>query len=186
MNEVNFRLESFSAPVLPDPGALRQDELDSAYRRGLAEGRAMGFSDELRSLTEAFRAHAAMMSDGEAIQLAAARHAVADILPILSQIVTALAGTSQAAGLEAAIAQEFRRLAAQPAPVTWHVLCPAGMEAMIRRCAQTAGIDQPDIRIGADCREASIVMNQGRSAFSDKKVAGHFRDLISELQESYR
>lgn len=186
MNEAAFRLESFSADF-PDPLDLtRRGAVDSAYRDGLAEGRAMGFSPELRALTEAIRDLGARMAEAGAIRAEAERQALSGIMPVLDEIVTALASRSESAGLETALRDEMLRLATGVTPPGWHIVCPPGMEAMIRRCAGEAGIGGVDIRIDGAVDEASVILDQGRSAFSNQQVAQHFRALISELQEGHR
>lgn len=186
MIEAVFRLESFSAALPESLDLMHRDEVASAYRHGLAEGRAMGFSAELRALTEAIQALGATMADVAAIRAEAEQQTVAGIGPILAEIVTALASRAEAAGLETALGEELARLVGQPAPSSWHILCPPGMEAMIRRCAETAGIRQPDIRVDAAAAEASVILGEGRSAFSGQPVVERFRALIFELQEGHR
>ena len=183
MSEAVFRLESFSAPDEPGREALRRDELALAYRDGLAEGRAQGFSAELRALTEAIGALALSMGDARVLWVEAERQAVAGIMPALAEIIAVLAGRPDPAGLEAALCDEFLSLAGQATPPGWHILCPPAMEAMVRRAALAAGIDAPDIRGSAGEDEVSIILDQGRSAFSTPQVAQHFRDLLAELQE---
>ncbi len=183
MSEAVFRLESFTTDSTPTREMTRRDELAIAYRDGLAEGRAMGFSDELRALTEAIGALGLVVTDAKALWAEAERETVAGLMPVLSEIVTALAAQADSAGIEAALRDELLWLAGQATPPGWHILCPPDMEAMIRRCAAAAGIGEADIRIGPEGEEASIIFDQGRSAFSKQQVAQHFRDLIAELQE---
>lgn len=183
MSEAVFRLESFSAPDEASRETVRRDELALAYRDGLAEGRAQGFSAELRALTEAIGAFGQVMSDAQAIRAEAERETVAGLMPVLAEIIAVLAARPESAGLEAALCDEFLRMAGQATPPGWHILCPPAMEAMIRRCALAAGIAEPDIRIGSEGDDAAIILDQGRSAFSTRQAAQHFRDLLAELQE---
>ncbi|TRW95516.1 hypothetical protein FNJ84_16180 [Paracoccus sp. M683] len=186
MNQAVFRLESFSAAALPSPDLLQQEMQDQAYHRGLADGQEMGFSAELRSLSGAIGSLQASLSALDAIRAETTRQAMSDVMPILSEIVSSLAGANATSGLEAALIQEFQRLATEIPPLRWHATCPANAEAMLRRCAQSAGIEEIDIRPGPDDGEISIVLDDGRSAFSNERVVRRFRDLISELQESFR
>lgn len=57
---------------------------------------------------------------------------------------------------------------------------------MIRRCIAEAGLEEADIRIDPDQTEVSILMESRRSTFASQGVAKHFRDLLTELEESYR
>lgn len=186
MSGAVFRLESFSEPDGAGDEDLRRDELAIAYRDGLAEGRALGFSAELRALTEAIGALGLAMEDARATWAEAERQTVAGMMPALAEIIDVLAARPDSAGLEAALRDEFLWLAGQATPPGWHILCPPTMEAMVRRCALDAGIGEPDIRSAAEGCEASIILDQGRSAFSKLQVAQHFRDLIAELQEDDR
>ncbi len=183
MSQAAFRLESFSPAFAGASQAAQQEQVETAYRQGLAEGRAMGFSAELRDLTQAFATLQSGLEDQTAIYAAASRQAVLDLMPVLTEIVTCLAENSQSAGLVAALQNELLRLSSDAAAPDWHITCPPKMEPMIRRCADSAGLQKPDIRPGDTAEQAVIVMGDGRSAFSNDKIAQHFRDLISELQE---
>lgn len=186
MNHAVFRLESFSSSAAATAEVVRQEDLQDAYERGLADGQAAAASAELRSLAAAIGAVAAQFADMEQIRAEATRQTAADLLPILSEIVTALAREPESAGLERALRQEVQRLAASVPPRPWHILCPAAMEPMVRRCVEMAGLTDADIRTGPAVEAPSIILDEGRSAFSNHKVAERFRDQISELQESYR
>lgn len=183
---VNFRLESFSTAAEGLAEVTHRQDIDRAFDAGLAEGRALGFSAELRALTEALQAVEQAMSETAAIRAEAERQTLEAVLPLLQEIVTALAAGAEPAGVEAALRDEMLRLVGQAAPPGWHVLSPPAMEAMIRRCARSAGIDAVDLRVDAAITEAEIVLDQGRSVFSQAQVADRFRDLIAELQEGYR
>lgn len=186
MNAAGFRLESFSA-ALPSASDLRQrKDLDDIYDKGLAEGRAAGASESMRALTQAIVALNESLGDLAAIRAQAVRQTAQDLMPILAEIVTTLARKGESAALESALRQEILRLSGQVPPPDWHLRCPPEMEAMVRRCAQEAGLENPDIRLAPGAENASIILEDGRSAFSSKGMAEHFHNLLSELQESYQ
>lgn len=184
MSQVAFKLESFSDAPPPPCAMVEAQAVEIAYREGLTEGRAAGFSAELRSLTDAITAVEAELSDSEQIRAAAYAEALAALAPLLHEIVTALADQASSAMLEAALIREVQCIVADAPGTGWHILCPPGMEQVIRRCANAAGADMPDIRATPGIADAQIVMDQGRIVISKSQVATRFRDLISELQES--
>lgn len=186
MTQAAFRLESFSRPLPPTKMLVDQQLVDAAFRRGLAEGRDLGASEGLHGLTDAIAALQTTLQDAAAMRADATRQAVMDLLPLLTEIVTTLAGTAESAGLEAALQAELQHLADAVQVQDWHIRCPADLEHMVRQAASAAGLSDPDIRIDPAACEASIILEDGRSAFSNEPVAQHFRDLIAELQESYR
>lgn len=186
MNAAGFRLESFSANAPGNADLVRRQEVDDSFRKGLAEGRTQGASEAMRDLTAAIRALDQSLSDIAAIRAEAMRQTALDLMPILSEIVAALARKGESAGLEAALRQELLHLAGQVPGADWHLRCPPDMEQMVRRCATEAGLKAPDIRVEPGASHATIILDDGRSAFSNERVAQHFQNLISELQESYQ
>ena len=184
MSQVAFKLESFSDAPSPPCALVEAEAVEIAYREGLTEGRAAGFSAELRGLTDAITAVEAQLSDSEQIRVAAYAEALTALTPLLHEIVAALADQASSAMLEAALIREVQGIVADAPGPGWHILCPPGMEQVIRRCANAAGIGTADIRATPDIPDAQIVMDQGRIVFSKSQVAARFGDLISELQES--
>lgn len=184
MSQVAFKLESFSdTPTMPR-AMVDADAVEQAYREGLAEGRAAGFSAELRGLTEAITAFEAQLAEAALIRAAAYGDALTSLTPVLHEIVAALAKDESSTMLETALTRELHEIAAGAQPAGWHILCPPGMEPVIRRCAEAAGGVAPDIRATPGILDPQIVMDQGRIVFSKSQVATRFADLISELQES--
>lgn len=184
MSRAAFKLESFSEMTPMHPAMIDPDAIHRAYLDGLAEGRAAGFSAELRGLADAIIALEAGLSNADAIRAEARRNTLDILTPLLHEIVAALAETGSSAMLEAALSREIHAILADAPATAWHVLCAPGMESVIRRCARAAGTETADIRSADHIEEAQIVMDEGRIVFSRNQVAARFRDLISELQES--
>lgn len=186
MSQAVYKLESFSKVQPPAFDLVPREHLDDAYERGLAEGRAMARSDDLAALTQAMAALDGGLRDALQLRREASRQAIAELLPVIAVIVSTLARKGEAAGLEAALLQELRQLAEATPAQDWHITCAPALEAMIRRCAETAGLTGLDLRVSESAQGASIILADGHSAFSNQEVARHFHDLISELQESFR
>lgn len=186
MNQATFRLESFSDAFQAAAQMVHPDHVDDAYRKGLAEGRALRAADQISSLTAALTELQNSLQAQASLLSKSSLQTVSDLAPVLNEIVECLAENGQSAGLQTALQHELLRLAGDITAPSWHITCPAETEPMIRRCAEAAGIPDADIRVLPEAQQAVIVMEDGHSAFANDGIVQHFRDLIAELQESYR
>lgn len=185
MSHAAFRLESFAAPDAPSPEATR-DAVDSAYQKGLTDGRIAAASAALSTLSAALNDISAQLSDAEAQRSATRLEAITDMLPLVHEVVTTLADTGGSTALETAIIQELRKIVAETPALECRIDYAPELEDLIRRCLELAG--SPPIRLQPclDCEGASITLEGGRIAFSKTRAAARIRELICELEEDFR
>lgn len=186
MSSLAFRLESFSEPLSQPPQTLHRGQLDDAYRQGVIDGKAIGRDEDLRAFTAALARLRDGLGDQAVIEARAIARTTSDLMPILTEIVACLGERETSAGLQESLQQELLRLAADSTVPEWHITCPPRMEAVVRDCASAANLPDADIRVDPQAKQAEIVTEGGRSAFSNEKMVQHFSGLIAELQESYR
>lgn len=186
MTSLAFRLESFSEPLSHPPQLVDRERLDDAYRQGVIDGRTMARDEDMQSLIAELAQLQQGLSDRAAIEAQAIRQTTADLIPVLTEIVSCLGDSESSAGLQASLQQELLRLAGDGTAPGWSITCPPRMEALIRDCVRAANLPDADIRVDPQAVQVEIVMEDGRSAFSNDRIVQHFSGLIAELQESYR
>lgn len=184
MNRAAIKFESFAGADRSDRMAslFSRAQVDEAYQHGYGAGVAAAQRNDAASLTGALNGLARTLAEDEARSAALRDQAVRALLPILTEMLEAMAPKRQGRRLEEALAAELRALARASAPTRCQITCDAALRPMVERCAAEAGLADADIT-DAPGDAVCVAVQGGRIEFSHDEAARQIRQLIAEIQE---
>ena len=182
-----FKLESFSRQpeqITPGEQVFSRDAVDQAYMDGYGAGQSDTREAQLAELSQAIATLAASLVDDEARRAGLRAEAVALLMPLLSQILDAMAPAGVSQRLEQALAAELARLADRAAPLRARISCGPGLTAMVRDLLDRHGLDAIEID-QSQSAQVIIALEGGRIELDPERTATEIAALIAEItQES--
>lgn len=187
MSLAMFKLESFSRQpeqITPGEQVFSRDAVDQAYMDGYGAGQSETREAQLAELSQGITMLAASLADDEVRRAGLRAEAVALLLPLLSQILDAMAPAGVSQRLEQALAAELARLADRAAPLRARISCGPGLTAMVRDLLDRHGLDTIEID-QSQSAQVVIALEGGRIELDPEQAATEIAALISEItQES--
>lgn len=180
-----IKLESFTSPP-PEPeipiGTFFQEDIDHARAEGIAEGLAQYEDKSAASLCEALESLGKVLEISEDQREMIYKEAVSGLIPVLSEIVDALAPASISKRLERSLTDELTRIANLAEPVRVRLTCTDTLREMVEASVAQSGISEIELDTSTG-DGISLSHTGGNIKFSQDKITTEIRRLIDEIKE---
>lgn len=182
MKTAALRLDCFT-PRTPEAAASAlADALGDAFRQGHELGLSEGRSASLDAVSQALDDLRHDLAASTETRLGHRREFLAEMAPVLEQIVDLLAPGARAGQLCAALEQELARLAGHSPERAVLIRCPADLRPQITACLARAG--SPTARLeellpGQDMVE--LTCDQSRTLIDPSRLTLALKAIIAEI-----
>lgn len=179
-----LQLERFDhGPEEPPPALYLQADLDAAFQRGLAEGRADAGAQQAGALCAALDALSAQLAADRAERSASATAALRATAPLIGALLEGVVPAAARARLEASLLEELLDLARAVPPQVARVRCGGGLAPFAAACLEAAGLAGIALDPTGPEGTAEVELQDGLVAWDLTAIAARLRELVHETME---
>lgn len=180
-----IKLESFTTPVPESEtpvGTFFQKDIDQARAEGIAEGLLQSEDKSAATLCEALESLGKVLEISEEQRSVIHKEAVSALIPVLSEIVDALAPALVSQRLERILKAELTRIAHLAEPMRVRLSCSKSLHEIVKIWIAETGISE--IELDTNPTEGITLSHTGGNInFSQDKITTEIRRLIDEIKE---
>ena len=178
-----LQLERFDRQACMIPPAPAPEDIEAAFARGLAAGRAEAEQAGTDRLSAALAELSAQLADAAERDRQGAHRATAALQPLFAALLEGVMPRLAQARLEAALLTELTRLAAAVSPLRAVIRCGPDLAPFLTACIAREGLDEIEIDATAPDGTAAAEILGGRITWDVATVTRQLCELVDDIME---